>query len=103
MTAPPKSDRKALLKSWKSDQKVKARAGFPMADAKMAEFFQSVESLFEKNGCNKGPENAIVVMEQMGLDDEQSNRLLDWCGANGGYCDCEIVGNTFGYWEENRN
>jgi hypothetical protein len=45
---------------------------------------------------------AMSVIESMQLSDGNANALLSWCNNNGGFCDCEIAGNTHEHWECNR-
>jgi len=97
-----KAARKALLKTWKEGERRKAREAFPLDDARLEAFFVQLQALFEKEGCFHDTRHAQDSIDALALSDDDANALLDWCEENGGYCDCEIAGNTFGHWQENR-
>ncbi len=103
MERPDKSSRKALLKTWKGGEHQKARALFPLDDSVLATFFDALESLTDSSVCFHDTRHAQRVMDDLALSDESANALLDWCCDNGGFCDCEIVLNTFGHWQESRD
>jgi hypothetical protein len=102
MERPDKSTRKALLKSWKEGEHQKARALFPLDDSSLGSFFGKLEFLTGSFGCFHDTRHAQKVIDELALSDDSANALLDWCCANGGFCDCEIVLNTYGHWQESR-
>ena len=97
-----KRQRKAMLGEWKAAQRDKARAAFPLPEASLEQFFEALETRVNACGCAHDTRNAQHVIDAMQLSDAQANALLDWCCEHGGFCDCEIVLNSFGHFNENR-
>jgi len=75
---------------------------FPLKDADLERFFESLENLQAEHGCFHDIRHSLHVIRAMGLPEEEADSLLDWCNEHGGYCDCEIAGNTYEYWQSNR-
>ncbi len=98
-----KSDKKAKLKAWRDGERNKAQSLFPLADARLQEFFDALENLRAAYGCFHDIRHALHVIQTMQLSEDETNSLLDWCNEHGGYCDCEIAANTFMHWHENRS
>jgi hypothetical protein len=96
------SDRKAKLKAWREGEKAKARAEYPLDDARLGEFFRLLEELRAAHGCFRDLRHASAAIAQLALSDADADALFDWCNDHGGYCDCEIAANTFGRWQEIR-
>jgi hypothetical protein len=103
MERPDKSSRKALLKAWKEGEHQKARARFPLDDPALASFFDALELLTDSAGCFHDTRHAQHVIDDLALSDDSANALLDWCCETGGFCDCEIVLNTYGHWQGSRD
>ena len=97
-----KDKRKLLLKEWKAAEKLKARCKFPIPDSELSAFFQVLALRVSESGCRHDTRLAQKGIDELGLSDEQANAVLDWCAEHGGYCDCEIAGNTQQHWLENR-
>ena len=97
-----KVDRKAALAAWKARERAKAQSEFPLPDATLEQFFALLEARLESVACKHDTVEAERVIESLGLRSADSRRLLEWCEDNGGFCDCEIVLNTIGHWQENR-
>ena len=97
-----KTRKKELLESWKDSEKAKARARFPLPDESLNLFFEHLEAAVMRSGCRHDTQLAQDIIDRMKLKDDQANALLDWCANNGGYCDCEIAGNSQQHWLENR-
>ena len=102
MDRPSRSERKALVGAWKARERASAQSRFPLADAALAVFFAELEQRLEWACCRHDTAQAEAVARNVGLSQEDVDRLLRWCETNGGLCDCEIVLNSMGYWEENR-
>ena len=102
MERPDKSARKARLKAWRESENQKARSLYPLANLRLEEFFGALESLRSEHGCFHDLRHSLQVIESMGLSGPETECLLDWCNDHGGYCDCEIAGNTFMHWRETR-
>src|SRR5688572_4209150 len=97
-----KSERKAKLKAWREGEHEKARALFPLESSRLQHFFDGVEALRAEHGCFHDIRHSMQVIDGMHLSDAEANALLDWCNDHGGFCDCEIAGNTFLYWRDAR-
>ena len=95
-----RNERKTKLAAWKAGERARGRAAFPLDDARLARFFERLEALFDAGGCDHTPRHAMRTMDELGLTDDVSNALMDWCNDNGGYCDCEIAGNTHEHWQQ---
>lgn len=97
-----KAERKAKLRAWRDGEHAKARALYPLPDARLEAFFGALEKLRAEHGCFHDIRHASRVIGDMRLDKRETDALLDWCNEHGGYCDCEIAANTFGHWHETR-
>ncbi|HET7127317.1 MAG TPA: DUF2695 domain-containing protein [Lysobacter sp.] len=98
-----KGEHKARLREWKEAQRVDARKSFPLSNEILAKFFEALEVRVEENGCHHDTRQAGLASVQVGIAPFDIERLLAWCAEQGGFCDCEIILNTYGYWEENRD
>ncbi|MBL8299409.1 MAG: DUF2695 domain-containing protein [Rhodanobacteraceae bacterium] len=97
-----KSQRKAKRNAWRQSEHRKAQAAYPLPDARLETFFGLLEALRSEHGCFHDIRHALAVSGQLGLSEAETDALLDWCNAHGGYCDCEIAANTFMHWHETR-
>lgn len=97
-----KDRQRKLTKAWKEAEKVKARLLFPLPDTALAEFFQALENCVHTSGCQHDTRLTQSVIDALQLADKEANALLDGCCDNGGFCDCEIAGNSQQNWLENR-
>lgn len=97
-----KDTKKALLKNWKAQEAEKAINQFPLDNAQLDRFFSELDDLMSEVSCSHDQRHANSVIANMRLSPEQSRTLLDWCKVNGGYCDCEILGNTCDRWNQYR-
>lgn len=86
-------------KAWKAEQKVLAKAAFPLPNDLLAEFFEFVEVSVGKEGCDHSRRftEKWLVSKQIAQEP-----FTSWLETNGGFCDCEVAGNVFQHWEENR-
>ena len=102
MERPSKSERKAKVRSWRDGKCAKARSLFPLSDSGLEQFFGHLEALRAAHGCYHDIRHSLHVIRTMGLSELEAESLLDWCNEHGGFCDCEIAGNTHEYWQINR-
>jgi hypothetical protein len=102
MERPSKSERKSKVRSWRDGERAKARSLFPLSDAGLERFFSDLEALRAEHGCFHDIRHSLHVIRSMGLSEAATDALLDWCNEHGGFCDCEIAGNTHEYWQTNR-
>lgn len=64
-------------------------------------FFNQLEVLLEKNGCNaRDLTNAQIVLEEMAIPKAEQEEFLENCRKSGGFCDCEIFLNSEEYLRE---
>ena len=96
------TDKKARLREWRLEQRALARSNFPLPDAKLQDFFERLDCMLEEASCTHGLTLSRKAIDDMGLSDEESDELFNWCEEHGGYCDCEIAGNTRQHWESVR-
>lgn len=97
-----KVDKKVRLKAWREEEHHKARALYPLEDARLEAFFTALEELRSRHGCFHDLRHALHVSETMGLTEPETDSLMNWCNEHGGYCDCEIAANTFMHWHQTR-
>lgn len=86
-------------RQWKAQQREAARASFPMSDALMEAFFESVESSVSESGCDH---SLRFSDEWIRANQQPKEPLIHWLEEHGGYCDCEAVANARDHWEQNR-
>ncbi|EJN01624.1 DUF2695 domain-containing protein [Phyllobacterium sp. YR531] len=97
-----KAAKKALLKNWKAQEAEKAVKEFPLEDAQLERFFSELDKLLFEAGCSHDLRNSESVIANMELPLAKADALLEWCKANGGFCDCEVIGNTSDHWDHYR-
>lgn len=86
-------------RQWKAQQREATRASFPMPDALMEAFFESVENSVSESGCD----HSLRLTEQWITANQQPKEpLIRWLDENGGFCDCEVAANARDHWEQNR-
>ena len=102
MENPDKTSRKALLNAWKEAERQKSRAEFPLNDTILESFFSGLETQLDRRECDHKINLSKSVIAELGLSSADADALLDWCNENGGFCDCEILGNTQDHWRECR-
>ncbi|MFG6433151.1 DUF2695 domain-containing protein [Pelomonas parva] len=103
MTSSTPTDKKARLKEWRLQQRALARSNFPLADDRLQHFFHRLDQILETASCTHSLTHAAAATADMGLTEDESEALFDWCEENGGYCDCEIAANTRQHWEQVRS
>ncbi|RRQ22223.1 DUF2695 domain-containing protein [Thiohalobacter thiocyanaticus] len=86
-------------RQWKAQQREVARASFPMSDALMEAFFDSVESSVSDSGCDH---TLRFTGQWITANQQPKEPLIHWLEENGGFCDCEVVANARDHWEQNR-
>lgn len=86
-------------REWKDAQRNAARKAFPLAGESLEQLFSAVDSAVEQNGCDH-----TLRFTEMWLTKHVNDRqtTLAWLKEHGGYCDCEVVMNSCGHWEQNR-
>lgn len=87
---------KARRKQIKDDLRKKAEEEFennlPMTRAQFKGLFDYLDLALQKEACNDDYALTSWFLELIGV--KNSDEVFDWLLDNGGYCDCEIVGNV---------
>jgi Fe2+ or Zn2+ uptake regulation protein len=97
-----KADKKTKLREWRESNRLAARNLFPLPDSKLELFFILVEECLANTPCNHDHAVCRNVMQKMDLQQDTIETVISWCEDNSGYCDCEVILNTVGRWEESR-
>jgi hypothetical protein len=88
-----------LKKDWKANEREVARSAFPLADEVLAQLFAAVSEAVDRDGCDH---TLRVTEEWLAHHHVDVRAVVEWLLANGGFCDCEVVGNVVDHWEQNR-
>ncbi len=94
-----KAEDKNRKKAWKAEQKAAARAAFPLQDAELHAMFEDVETRLRSEGCDHTRRFTKAWLEERDAD---TAAVLAWLEETGGFCDCEVAGNSREHWEANR-
>lgn len=86
-------------REWKQQQRVAAREAFPIPDAMLETFFDSVDELVEEEGCDR---SLRFTMEWLAANQQPVEKVVTWLNEHGGYCDCEVAANAAEHWEQYR-
>ena len=90
---------KEKKKAWKADQKSQARAAFPLHESELVKLFDYLDAELQKQGC----EHTLQLTSQWIKDSGNSEvSIITWLEDNGGYCDCEVLANTYDHFMQNR-
>jgi hypothetical protein len=90
---------RAKKKSWKAEERRRARAAFPLPDADLAELFDEVARQLDDHGCD----DTRRFTDAWARARSSSVELLNaWLDDNGGFCDCEVLANVAPHWDDNR-
>jgi hypothetical protein len=90
---------KAKKREWKEAERHRARQAFPLPDSELAKLFAALDADLKVRGCDKTRRftEAWAQMHSHPLD-----ALCAWLDDTGGFCDCEVLGNSAPHWNENR-
>jgi len=91
--------KRELKKRWKKAEKDAARAMFPLPNDKLEAMFDAVEQALEEAECDHSLRVTIEWLRASGFD---IDAVVAWLENNGGFCDCEVILNARGHWEENQ-
>lgn len=94
-----KADDKDRKKAWKAEQKAAARAAFPLPKAELGAMFDFVEDKLASEGCDDTQRFTKAWLDERQVDAEV---VVAWLDDTGGFCDCEVAGNSRDHWETNR-
>ena len=91
---------KEKKKAWKAEQRLKARSEFPLDETELTELFNFLESELQKRGCDHPLRLSQQWIENSG---NSESLVIPWLEDNGGYCDCEVLANTYDHFIQSRN
>ena len=85
-----KNERKKILRALKEKQKAKFEESLPMSCDLFHELFDFLDEKLVVEGCSHTVKMTVLFLNQR---DISTNPVLTWLEEQGGYCDCEILGN----------
>ena len=88
-----------LKKQWKTSEKVAAPAKFPLSDDRLELLFAFVQAAVDNVGWDHSLQPTRQWLEDNDLDIQA---VIAWLANNGGFCDCEVIGNARDHREEKR-
>lgn len=86
-----KAHRKEILYGLRHEERQKTRDGFPASAVLLKRLFNFLDEALKKQDCDDTLRFARVFTAQNALPEEQ---IIAWLENNGGYCDCEVLGNV---------
>lgn len=90
---------KEKKKAWKADQKLQARAAFPLEETELKGLFEFLQSGLNSHACDH-----TLRLTQQWIENtaNSQDRVILWLEDNGGYCDCEVLANSYDHFMQNR-
>lgn len=87
---------KARRKQIRDELRLKAleefEVGLPMSREKFKSLFNYLDLALKEEECNDDHTLAIKFLNLVGV--ENSDEVIGWLIVNGGFCDCETLGNV---------
>ncbi|QQO07616.1 DUF2695 domain-containing protein [Breznakiella homolactica] len=83
--------RKKILEDIKTESRKQFHDSLPMAEAEFKGLFDYLDETLSERECGHTNTLTREYLEKGGADTE---RVLTWLAEQGGYCDCEILGNA---------
>jgi hypothetical protein len=90
---------RARKRAWKLEQRESARNAFPLPPELVEALFAHVSARVSRSGCGHSLTATEEWIADKGVDRDV---VVSWLEENGGYCDCEVVGNAADHFEQNR-
>jgi hypothetical protein len=90
-------DRKAKLRAWKEGQRASREAAMPLSHGDLRALFDSLDTALVEDSCDHTLRLTRRLLRVRGLDEE---RVLPWLAEYGGHCDCEVLANVGGEWDD---
>lgn len=84
-------------RAWQVEQRGSAREAFPLSAELLTALFAHVSAAVERSGCQHSLAATEEWIAQARVDHDA---VVKWLGANGGYCDCEVVANAADHFEQ---
>ena len=92
-----KQKRKELLAAAKVKARLEAQSQFPATNEIIGEFFDMLDHELSQQTCDHSLRLSTQWLNENGINIEP---FLQWLRDNGGYCDCEALGNVEEHWRE---
>ncbi len=86
-------------KAWKAAERQKAKEAFPLPGEALDRLFAYVAHAVEAEGCDHSLRATKAWLATEACDRQA---VIAWLEENGGYCDCEVLGNAADAWQRNR-
>ena len=90
-----KRRRKELVNSIEQKQRAEAEANLPLSRRDLLDLFIWVDDRWDQYGCDRTLRHTLEFIKLRGLAEE---RIIEWLAEQGGYCDCEVLGNVVERW-----
>ena len=90
---------KEKKKAWKAEQKLQARAAFPLDEIELAKLFEFVDSELRKQVCDH---TLRITQQWIKNSGNSESSIIPWLEDAGGYCDCEVLSNSYDHFMQNR-
>ena len=68
----------------------------PLSHDDLRALFDGLDAALE-DGCDHTLRHTRELLRERGLDEE---RVLPWLAEYGGHCDCEVLANVGGEWDD---
>ena len=91
------ADRKAKVRAWKEAQRTAREVAMPLSHDDLRALFDGLDVALEAEGCDHTLRLTRRLLGARGLDEE---RVLPWLAEYGGHCDCEVLANVGGEWDD---
>lgn len=88
-----KNKKKELLKKYAEEQRNAFANSLPFSIILFKELFDYLDEKIGEDSCDNTLKHTIRFLKDNNLPVDTS---LDWMKENGGYCDCEALGNLEG-------
>ena len=86
-----KSDKKNIQKQLRHEQRQQALAALPLPISELRALFDMLDEQLSEHACDHSRSLTESWIRQQSHDEE---KVLAWLEEQGGYCDCEILGNV---------
>lgn len=85
-----KSRKKELLRKFKNEEKEELINSLPFSTEVFEDLFDYIDEVLEIHGCDHTLKYTKKFLKDNNLPLKES---VEWLEENGGYCDCEVLGN----------
>ncbi len=89
-------ERRARLRAWKQGERAAREAAMPVSHGDLRALFDALDGALE-GGCDRTLRHTREFLRARGMDEA---RVLPWLAEYGGHCDCEVLANVGGEWDD---